>query len=170
MEALAVISGHQGLQHDILKLKLKNIMLNKVVGDGLKDLQIPQHLLKRVGEEFFRLLEKELLPRIIDESVARYYTMKAVRLGVWRYLSAESRALLRAVAAWGGAVKSKVLSGILREIFLLVELETLKGKALLYGALVALGSGLQGLLTYTKTLLCLGISYLNNPPIFRFLG
>lgn len=55
-----------------------------------------------------------------------------------------------------------MLGGILEEIFLLVELETLRGRALLYGTLVALRSGLQDLLDSVEGLLCLGASYLTS--------
>lgn len=127
-------------------------------------------MLKDFGGTIVRYLEDALLPRVIDGTVARRYARKAVRTGVWRHLSAESRALLRALSAWRGVVRSPVLRAAVGGILLRVELATLRGRALLFGLAVTARSGLRGALRSAETLLCLGISYLSNPPAFRLLG
>jgi len=128
------------------------------------------HLLRKAGEDVLRPLERVLLPRVIGGNVVKYCVWKAVRVRFWRSLIPGPRALLRAASVWRSVVRSRVLDGILGEIFLLVGLETLRGRALLYGALVALRSGLQDLLDSVEGLLCLGVSYLTNSLVFRFLG
>ncbi|MEM2550943.1 MAG: hypothetical protein QW168_02125 [Sulfolobales archaeon] len=120
------------------------------------------HLPRKAGEDVLRHLERVLLPRVIGGNVVMYYVRKAVRVRFWRSLIPEPRALLRAASVWRSVVKSKVLGRILGEIFLLVELETLRGRALLYGALVALRSDLQDLLDSVEGLLRLGVSYLTS--------
>lgn len=95
---------------------------------------------------------------------------KALRLGLWGFLEPEKRALILVLRRWVGRVKSPVLIKILEEIYVEIELNTFRGRALFYGVLVALRSGLLEVLESLKFLLYLGISYLSNPPLFRFLG
>lgn len=116
------------------------------------------------------VMARLILPDVIDGSLVARYVRKAVRLGVWRSLRAESRALLRALTLWGGVIRSKVLARIVKEILLEIELHTLRGRALLYGLYIALRSGLNHLLSSLEKVLCLGISYLSNSPAFKFLG
>lgn len=120
--------------------------------------------------EALDLVSKMLLPKVIDGSVVKAYVKKAVRTGVWRFLRAESRALLRALSSWGRVVKSRVLRSIVTGILLEIEFSTLKGKAVLCGALLVMRNGLLRVFCSAETLLCLGISYLGNSPLFRSLG
>jgi len=100
------------------------------------------------------------------------YVRRAVRLGIWRRLRPESRALLL-VARRFEVLRSPVVTSIVRRLLLEVEVHTLRGRALLYGALIALRDPflrLAGVLRDATKLLVLGISYLNNPPLLRFYG
>jgi len=51
-----------------------------------------------------------------------------------------------------------------------IELSTLRGRAIYYGVLVALRSGLREALGDFKKLITLGIGYLNLPLMWRVLG
>ena len=64
------------------------------------------------------LLRRFLLPEVIDRGVVEGYVRKAVRLGVWRYMSPESRALMKALTRWRGVVKSGILKGLVEELLL----------------------------------------------------
>ena len=69
-------------------------------------------------------------------------------------------------------VKSPILYEILRELLIRIELSTLKGKALYYGLIILarkLGSITKALKEGSLALLYTGISYINNPPMFKFL-
>lgn len=113
-----------------------------------------------------------LLPRRMDGRTVEGYVRKAMRLGVWRRLRHEARALLLALRGWG-PVRSPTLREVLRRILLEIELAGLKGRALFYGALMALRGALRGLrelLARPAYLLALGISYLNTPPMYRVYG
>ena len=134
-------------------------------------LVVPQHdVLSDIDLSVKKFLSDVFLPEIIDCSVIKYYVRKAVRLGVWRLLKPESKALMKASTQWRGIIKSRVLKEILKEIFLQIELNTVRGKALLYGIIITLKNNLRELLTSTKKLICLGISYLSNPPLYRHYG
>lgn len=116
-------------------------------------------------------LSSLILPRIITGRVIEDYIRRAIRSGVWRRLGAERRALLMVASRWG-VIKSCVLKQILREIFIEIEIHTLRGRAILYGIIVALKSTLnpREILNSVSRLLAIGISYLNNPPAYRFYG
>jgi len=43
---------------------------------------------------------KFLLPEVIDGSVIEAYVRKALRVGVWRFISPESRTLMRTLTRW----------------------------------------------------------------------
>lgn len=131
---------------------------------------LPSYLLGGLGKTAVEYVSRLLLPERIDRYVVRAYIRKAVRVGLWRSLKAESRALLKALSIWRGVIKSKVLVEIVREVLVTIELGTLRGRSILYGVLQALRSGLWDLLSSAELLLCLGVSYLSNSPIFRFLG
>ncbi|MCX8184136.1 MAG: hypothetical protein RMI56_04565 [Sulfolobales archaeon] len=131
-------------------------------------------LLTNISKEYsadaVEVVRKLLIPKQLDGRVVEQYIRKAVRVGIWGKLTPTSRALLRAVALWRGVVKSRVLREIVEELLLNIELHTLRGRAMLYGVLVATGAGLHSLLNSVSSLLCLGISYLSNPPVFKLLG
>jgi predicted nucleic acid-binding protein len=115
------------------------------------------------------VVAKHLLPRLITREVLQHYVRKALRVGAWSRLRRESRALLIAARSLP-VVKSPVLKGILREIFLEIELHTLRGRAVFYGVLVALRQGLLHALRDCKRLITLGVGYLNLPLAWRVLG
>jgi len=93
-------------------------------------------------------------------------------------LKPEARALILALRKWKNKINSPTLKTILEEIYVEIELNTLKGKALLYGVTIALRDGILQYLNTTqetinsllKKLICIGISYLSNPPLYRHLG
>ncbi len=116
------------------------------------------------------LLSEFLLPEVIDWRVVEQYVRRAVRLGVWRFMSPESRALMRALARWRGVVKSKTLKELVEALLLEIELCSLRGRAVLYGLIIALNEGLTQVLKSVKKIMCLGISYLSNPPLYRHYG
>ncbi|AFK50622.1 hypothetical protein TCELL_0197 [Thermogladius calderae 1633] len=141
---------------------------------------VAEGLLKRAVEGLSREVEyrarevvaRVLLPERVDGSVVEKYFRKALRHGAWRRLPAHSRGLLLALRRWG-VVKSPTLRAVLREVFLEIELYTLRGRALFYGAIVALAEGwgrLGELVSKASRLLTLGIFYLNLPTVYRFYG
>jgi len=116
-----------------------------------------------------RTVSRFLVPvRVTGETVDHYFR-KALRSNAWWKLRRESRALLYASRALR-VVKSPVLLSILRELFLEIELSTLRGKAVYYGVLVALRQGLREALGDLKKLITLGVGYLNLPLMWRVLG
>ena len=119
------------------------------------------------------LLTLILIPQRINSHIITYYLRKALRVGAWRGLSKEARALLIVASRVGlRMVRSQILREILRRILLEIELHTLKGKALLYGILIQLRRGVSKLVDMLGELtkiLCIGISYLNNPPAYRVI-
>jgi len=115
------------------------------------------------------IVSKFLISRVVDRGVIEYYVRKALRSGVWFKLKQESRALILA-SRFLSVIKSPVLNGILRELFLEIELCTLRGKAVFYGVLVALRQGLLEALGDLKRLVTLGVGYLNLPVMWRILG
>ena len=120
------------------------------------------------------LVKKILIPYEgpIPGYLIRRYTLRALRNGTWRTLRPEQKALLR-IAQRLRVVKSKTLINVLKEVFLQIELKTVRGKALLHGIIIAMKSSirkLHELLNNIAELLVIGISYLNNPPIYRVYG
>ncbi|MEM2471392.1 MAG: hypothetical protein QXQ96_02600 [Sulfolobales archaeon] len=118
-----------------------------------------------------RVLLKLLAPRIITSEVVTKYVRKALRLGVWRELALEARALLTICRRLPKPVRSHTLAHVLSKIFLEIELAGLKGKALFYGSIEFLKKGmgsLKDIPSNAEKILCLGIMYLNNPPLMRF--
>lgn len=117
---------------------------------------------------------KELvLPRVITRDLIISYVRKALRTRIWFSLSPYQRALLKALTlSRVYVVRSRVLKELITELLLIIERETLKGKALWYGLVIALNmcKYLKSIVLNVETLLYLGINYLNNPPIFRPYG
>jgi len=115
------------------------------------------------------LVVEHLLPGEINRDVVEHYVRKALRSNAWTRLKRESRALLLATRSLK-AIKSRVLRGILEEIFLEIELSTLRGRAVFYGVLLALRQGLIHILGDIKRIITLGVGYLNLPLPWRILG
>lgn len=116
-----------------------------------------------------RLVVEYLLPGEINRDVVEHYVRKALRSNAWTRLKRESRALLLATRSLK-TIKSRVLRGILEEIFLEIELSTLRGRAVFYGVLLALRQGLIHILGDIKRIITLGVGYLNLPLPWRILG
>ena len=110
-----------------------------------------------------------LVPSRVTREIVMYYIRKALRSCAWWRLKQESRALLLASRSLL-VFRSPTLLSILREIFLEIELYTLRGKAVFYGVLVALRQGLVEALKDLKRLITLGVSYLNLPLMWRVFG
>jgi len=127
-------------------------------------------LLQDTSHTIKQLILRELPPAGFTSDVIEKMFKKAVRLKIWKNLKPEARALILALRKWRNKISSPTLKTILEEIYVEIELNTLKGKALLYGVTIALRDGLLEVIQSVKSLLCLGISYLSNPPLFRFLG
>ena len=119
-----------------------------------------------------------LLPRKVTKETIEKYFRKALRVGAWRALTKEVKALILAARkARIATVKSPALLTVLREAFLTIELHTLKGKAVYYGALITLRQAPNTLRQALRKarqaltkILIEGISYLNNPPTLRIYG
>jgi hypothetical protein len=138
--------------------------------------EFTDYLMKKSATESFsearKLLADLIIPRRITGEVVDKYFRKAIRVGVWRRFSSERRALLY-LSRFLGVIKSPVLRSILIEIFLEIELYTIRGRALFYGILVSLRSHLYRLreiLRDVSKLLVIGLSYLHNPPMYRVYG
>ncbi len=130
-------------------------------------------LKESLSENILKTAFSELaLPETITGEVIGKYVRKAMRTGVWRTLPREAKALLLVASKVIKTVKSHVLYEILRELLIRIELSTLKGKALYYGLIILarkLGSITKALKEGYLALLYTGISYLNNPPMFKIL-
>lgn len=127
-----------------------------------------QHVVLKAKE----LLTKILLPKKVTGNVVDRYVRKALRIGAWRDLKQENRAILIVARKWG-VIKSAILKSILYRIFLEIELHTIRGKALFYGIILTMKSTIYKLheaLRDVQKLLTIGILYLNNPPIYRIYG
>lgn len=124
-----------------------------------------------------QILLTQLPPAGFTPEVIEGMFRKALRLRIWRNLRPEARALILALRKWTGKIKSSTLKNVLEEIYIEIELSTLKGKALLYGITIALKdkiikniTNLKETIKNLKKIVCLGISYLSNPPLYRHLG
>lgn len=132
-----------------------------------------------VGEEVLAEA-KRAVARILEASLGSvtgglvsHYLRKSLRNGSWRHLPQCSRALLLALSKWRGVVKSRVLRGVLLELFTEIEVCSFRGRALLYGVVVAMARArelLGDVLGNVKRLLTLGIQYLHQPLLYRVFG
>ncbi len=130
-----------------------------------------------VGNVFLYEVEAKfrefVMPKVISKDLIASYIRKALRNKVWFLLSPYQRALLKAITLSSiKVVKGKALRELITEILVFIERHTLRGRALWYGLLIALSryrQVLQDWLLKAESILYLGISYLSNPPIFRYL-
>lgn len=123
--------------------------------------------------EAMDILSRIVLPREITGEAIEKYLRKALRTRAWRRLSPESRALMYILRNWRGRIESYILRSILKNLFLQIELFTLRGRALLFGIIQIMKNPIYELgevLQDTKRLLTLGIFYLNNPFTYRIYG
>jgi len=122
--------------------------------------------------EVVRVVEGLVLPEVVTGGLVSRFVRRAVRLGIWRRLRPESRALLL-VARRFAVLRSPVVTSAVRRLLLEIEVHTLRGRALLYGVLIAFRDPflrLAGAARDVTKLLAIGISYLSNPPIYRVYG
>ena len=127
-------------------------------------------------ERALRLGERELAPAgPVPRVAVRGLLGRALRNGAWRALPRETRALLLAAAhAPVRVYRSPALLALLRRAWLLVELATMRGKAVVAALthLLARGAaqGLHGLLRRgLDKLIAIGIQVLNNPWLQRII-
>jgi hypothetical protein len=122
------------------------------------------------GPQVLDLLDGVVLPGKVTGGLVSRFVRRAVRLGIWRRLRPESRALLPAARCFS-VFRSPVAVSALRRAMLEVELLTLRGRALLFGVLVSLRDPylrLSGVFGDVAKLLVVGISYLSNPSAYRY--
>jgi hypothetical protein len=122
------------------------------------------------GPQVLDLLDGVVLPGKVTGGLVSRFVRRDARLGIWRRLRPESRALLL-VARRFSVLRSPVAVSALRRAMLEVELLTLRGRALLFGVLVSLRDPylrLSGVFGDVAKLLAIGISYLSNPPAYRY--
>jgi len=115
-----------------------------------------------------------VIPKVITRDLITSYIRKALRSKAWFTLSPYQRALLKAITlSRVEVIRGRVLKELVTEVLAVIEKHTFRGRAIWYGLLVALSMyryTLQGWLLRVESILYLGISYLSNPPIFRYLG
>ncbi|MEM4607891.1 MAG: hypothetical protein QXV93_06955, partial [Zestosphaera sp.] len=75
-----------------------------------------------------QLILRELPPAGFTSDVIEKMFKKAVRLKIWKNLKPEVRALILALRKWKNKISSPILKTILEEIYVEIELNTLKGK------------------------------------------
>ncbi len=136
-------------------------MASNTSGEGLG-----QHIIQYAKQ----LLAELILPqKITNYEVERYYR-KAHRTGIWRKLKPEAKALLYVVKRTIRLVKSLQLISILKNIFLQIELGTIRAKALFYGIMIYTQlskiHSLKDLKRKMNWLLATGINCLNNPLMY----
>ncbi len=132
-------------------------------GEGLG-----QHIMEKAKS----IVAEIILPREITGKTITKYIRKAIQNHTWYTLPKETKVLLMLTKRLP-RIKSSVLIRILKDIFLKIELTTTRGKAYLYGVILAMQNAfykLDELLKNTKRILTLGIFYLNNPIHLRIYG
>ncbi len=122
------------------------------------------------------LTAKVLLPKNITPQTVEKYFRKALRIKAWHHLNQIQKGILYLTRKLT-QIKSPTLKETLKQIFTEIELHTLKGKALYYGILILQKDltlkhtlKISNIIKQATTLLAIGISYLNNPPILRIYG
>jgi len=121
-----------------------------------------------------KLFYKTLLPQTITRNDLISYLRRSLRNGSWKLLTKVERSILYLSTKLLHKVKSVILKRQLLEIMYKIELSTVKGRAIYYGILLALKRKLtylfKSLENHIGHILYLGISYLNNPPVYRIYG
>ncbi len=99
-----------------------------------------QHIISKAKS----VLAGLILPRRIGRFEVERYYRKAHRTRAWRRLSREARALLQAARRVVRAeVRSPALRSVLTEIFLSIELHTLRARAMLHALIKLLARGAE---------------------------
>ena len=148
--------------------------MTTLLATGLTRAETREGMGQRIKRYAETLITATLLPKKITAYEIERYFRKAHRIGAWRTLPKEAKALLLiARKVIKTTVKAPALHSALLQVFLRIELQTLRGRALLYGAKLYLMNTvpkLRDLLRKVPELLALGIQYLNSPPILRVYG
>lgn len=142
-----------------------------IIVAGLAE-KMEEGLGQHVVEKAKALVASIILPREITGRIIEKYIRKAILNRTWYTFPRETKILLMLTKRLP-RIKSPVLAKILGEIFLKIDLATTRGKAYLYGVIIAMQNtlhGLEELLKNTKRLLTIGIFYLNNPLHYRIYG
>lgn len=129
-----------------------------------------EKLLVEIKRRLTRLYDSDVF---FTGGVVNTYVRKAIRHGAWRTMSWESRALLLALRSWKGVIRSRTLREILSWIYLEIDLHTMRGKAILYGYIIALNKARELLIDIVANLsklVILGVMYLNLPLLHRIYG
>ncbi len=142
--------------------------------DGLKPMTLTtspygEVLEEPVKEEVKRALTQVLTPQVITKRDVERYFRKALINKSWRKLEKTQRVLLWLARKVVDTVKSPLLKKALSEIFLKIELASLKGKLVFYGLLSLLRKGVKigEIVKKPVTLLYEGLKYLDNPLILE---
>jgi len=118
------------------------------------------------------LLMERVIPDNITPRVVERYIRKAYQSRAWYFLPRIDKLIL-ILARRFQRVKSPKLKSVLKRIFLAIELHTVRGKARLYGLVMAFKNSLyelEELLRDLTKVLIIGLFYLNNPPAYRVYG
>ena len=133
-------------------------------------------LYAEASERALRLAEWVLAPAgPVPRSAVRGLLGRALRNGAWRTLPRETRALLLAAAhAPVRVYRSPGLLALLRRAWLLVELATMRGKAVVAALAHLLARGVaQGPYSLLRRgldkLIAIGVQVLNNPWLQRII-
>jgi len=126
----------------------------------------------RLDEEVKGILSRILLPKRYTCEILKKYIRKALINKSWYTLSRTERLLLWLTSKIVSIVKSPTLKRVIDEIVLKIELASLKGKALYYGVLLLIKRlrRVEEILENIVEVLYTGISYINNPPLYRVYG
>lgn len=119
------------------------------------------------------VFKKLILPKEITKSIVQKYIRRAIHNKSWFMLPRERRALLKAlILAQITVVKNSKLKSLILEAIEFIEKHSVKGKAILYGLIIVFNrfkTRVEPWFLKLETLLYLGINYLSNPSLFRYL-
>lgn len=126
----------------------------------------------RLDEKVKSIISRILLPKRYTGQILRRYVRKALINKSWYTLLRIERLLLWLTSKIVSIVKSPILKRVIDEIVLKIELASLKGKALYYGVLLLIKKlkRIEEILENIVEVLYTGISYINNPPLYRVYG
>lgn len=122
--------------------------------------------------EVFPIAVEILAPSNIDLAVVERYFRRAARLGVLHRLDPFDRAFLYSLRLWlskGRRLGSRVVIDIARRILALIELSSLRGRAIALGILVAMRRGFRDMLSSVEELLVTGLQVINTPTAYRII-
>jgi len=120
-------------------------------------------------EEASRLSTELLFPGILTGEIIEKSFRKALRNGAWRLLSSLEKELILISRRWS-IFRSSFITSVLKRILMEIELQSFKGKAIFFGALILISKGMRSLKNIAQDyILFLGSSYLNSPSFMRLL-